>query len=77
MKRNPKLQIPNKFQISIPNNQKGFVWDFKFWSLEFICNLVLVIWCLFKQHVHRFLNGSDPDQINAFSSLHLLLILLR
>jgi hypothetical protein len=29
---NPKLQIPNKLQALILNNQNDFVWDFRFWK---------------------------------------------
>jgi len=51
---NPKLQIPNKLQAPILNGQKDFVWDFGFWELGFIWDLVLVIWSF-----HPF-NKSGP-----------------
>jgi hypothetical protein len=40
---NPKLQIPNKPQAPILNDQNNFVWDFGFWKLGLILDLVLVI----------------------------------
>jgi hypothetical protein len=36
---NPKLQIPNKFQTPIPNDQTDFVSSFGDWKL-------FEIWCL-------------------------------
>src|SRR3989338_7394985 len=49
-KENDKLQIPNsKFQtipkFQIPMSQTHSVLCFEFWSLWFVCDLVLGIWC--------------------------------
>jgi len=41
---NPKLQFLNKLQAPILNDQNDFVWDFGFWKLGSIWDLVLVIW---------------------------------
>jgi hypothetical protein len=41
---NPKLQIPNRLQASILNDQNDFVSDSGFWKLELIWRLVLAIW---------------------------------
>jgi hypothetical protein len=40
-------QIPNhkKIQIPITNDSTIFVWNFGFWSLVFVWNLVFLIWC--------------------------------
>jgi hypothetical protein len=52
---NPKHQIPNKLQktniqirkgfIKLSSALSGFVSVIRIWSLEFIWNLVLGIWC--------------------------------
>jgi hypothetical protein len=63
---NPKLQIPNKLQTSILNDQNDFVWDFGFWKLELIWRLVLAIWSFHPFNKSRLisamgvgLNGRD------------------
>jgi hypothetical protein len=40
-------QIPNhkKIQIPITNDSTIFVWNFGFWSLVFVWNLIFLIWC--------------------------------
>ena len=69
---NPKFQNPNKFQISKIKRPKR-VWNIEFCLLEFIWDLVLVIWCLsiclmFQQHKARlgfllpYPGGIEPDE---------------
>jgi hypothetical protein len=42
---NPKSQISNNFQMP-KNKWPKELWNFEFLGLEFIWDLVLVIWCL-------------------------------
>ena len=43
---NSKIQIPNKFEIPIPNDQKDFVWNLNLGPLGIVWDLVLGVWYL-------------------------------
>jgi hypothetical protein len=47
-----------------------FVLNFKFWSLEFVCYLVLVIWCLLNFHCFKLADLKTHPASNTFFSIN-------